>query len=426
MTAADTVHAISEELGVTFSNPADMEAVSRDAESFLMSILEISNRLRKHKGQFSFRALDINEALTSRRMAPLLGYTPSNSPEPILIGHCLGRDLLAFKDRQIRLSEFRGAPLNPYPTEAVFDFHWLALNGIQPEIEQNLTEKPSSFVPDSKLRGLPGQLTFDDQIVTTVSSKLLIPQQLQAYFFSAQETIRKQGSSTSEVREYKDLLEQLSSDAAFQPLVPFFVRTARDLIATQHRNQVQLFIGLNICRALFQNPNLKCESHLFSFISVCLTLMISPLGDDAFDELCTLREAAADFLGLLVRNQQAKYPDLLQRLADHLLAIILDIRADPWSQYGAAVGLLTLGPDLVEEILIPNLLALLPKLKKDLGAVKPAQRVATSHLFGVLKRICGLCFHRQSTEDMTEQKAQIYGMVREFFGTDLACLASPP
>jgi transcription initiation factor TFIID subunit 6 len=422
MAAVGTVHAISEELGVTFRNPSDMEAVSRDAESFLMSVLEISNRLRKHKGQLSLRAIDLNETLTSRRIAPLLGYAASDSRHPVR----LSRDLLAFTDRQIPLSDFRGAPLKSYPTESVFDFHWLALNGIQPEIEQNLTERPPSFVPDSKLRSPPGQLTFGDQVVTTVSSKLLLPLQLQTYFFSAQETIRKQGSSTSEVREYKDLLEQLSSDAAFQPLVPFFVRTARDLIATQSRNQTQLFIGLNICRALFQNPNLECESHLFSFISVCLTLMISPLGDDSFDELCALREAAADFLGLLVHSQNAKYPDLLQRLADHLLAIILDIRADPWSQYGAAVGLLTLGVDLVEEILIPNLPALLPKLKKDLGAAKPAQRVATSHLFGVLKRICGLCFHRQCTEEMTDQKAQSYAIVKEFFGTDLGCLASPP
>jgi hypothetical protein len=79
-----------------------------------MSILEISNRVRKHKGQLRLRGLDVNEALTSRRIAPLLGYAGSDSPRRIAIGHCAGRDLLAFDDRQIPLSEFRGAPLRLY------------------------------------------------------------------------------------------------------------------------------------------------------------------------------------------------------------------------------------------------------------------------------------------------------------------------
>jgi hypothetical protein len=289
---------------------------------------------------------------------------------------------------------------------------------VQPHIEQNAIDHASGFLPDARLRGPPAALHFGEASVSLISSKTLVPQPLQDYFIRALDLIRRHTPSGAETSEYKSLIEQLSVDAAFQPLIPYFIRTARDLISATTRGVPQLMAALNVCRALFQNPNLDSEAHLLSFVSIALTLMIAtPLGEDPLDELCAVRDAAADFLGLLVNGSQASYPDLRLRTARHLLAIVLDERSVAASQYGAAAGLMMVCSDFVKEMLIPHLPAMLEKLRVGLVATEPAKRLQARHLYGVLLRICGICLHRDG--EFGEEAAAVYDHVRAFFGNDL-------
>jgi transcription initiation factor TFIID subunit 6 len=427
MSAINTILTIADELGLVISEFTDLSNISRDSESYVSSILELASRIRRHKGQFRLRVSDINESLSSKGFPILLGYRSTHSPRFFSVGEFDGLEIRTTEDHSIPLSSFRGVPLKPYPTGSTLDFHWLAINGIQPQIEQNVIDRPAGFIPDTRLRGPPPPLQFTDPSVVLVSSKSLVPQHLQDYFLRAQDVLRKQGNSNTELQEYKLLIDQLSTDAAFQPLVPFFIRTAWDHISSGPRSLPQLMMALNICRALFQNQNLECESNLGVFISIALTLMIAgTLGDDPFDELCSLRENAADFLGLVVHGSQPRYPDLIVRTAGYLLAVLLDERCGPTSQYGAAVGLLRLGCDLVRELLIPHLSDLLERLQAGLAVSDPQKRLQARHLYGVLARICGICFHKEvATGTMDEQSAETYKQIHAFFGNDLFEFAHP-
>jgi transcription initiation factor TFIID subunit 6 len=205
------VLAICEELGVTLAASTDTSSVAREAELFLTSLLELSNRIRKHKKQWRLRVCDLNETLSAKGFPPVLGYRPSDSPSLARVGSSDGLDLLSVPERCVRLSSFRGAGLKPYPIDSTFEFHWLAIEGVQPQIEQNSVERGAGFAAEPRLRGPPPPLHFSDSPIVLISLKTLVPQHLQAYFLRALEVLRKQGGGGP---EYKLLIEQLSADAA--------------------------------------------------------------------------------------------------------------------------------------------------------------------------------------------------------------------
>ncbi|OHT04123.1 transcription initiation factor TFIID [Tritrichomonas foetus] len=428
MASSFTVQAISQELGVNIANQIDVDDVAKDAEAFISTILDLANRIRKHRSGKILKVNDLNNALISKTGQPLYGYKSNQVGDFKSVGVLHDVELLAKVDRQISLSEITSSPLKKYPVDTCFDFHWLAINGIQPQIEENAGEtKPSATLPQS-IGQIPEQTKLSDQPVQMISSKLMVSKELQQFYLKSLETIKKQSNVANSTTnpDFAKLIESFSRDAAIQPLLQFFLRTIWDTISLQSRSTNQLQISLSLTKALFSNPNLDCEPFLQNFTSIAMTLMIhQSLGEDLSDGVIQLRSSAADFLGIIIQKFSNKYPNLQQRVAEHLSSIIFDPRVQSISQFGAALGLQSIDPSVVRMFLIPHLQIILNKLKMEINHPDPMQRTPAMYLHGAILRLCGLCYHHDTSRHIDEQElSRIYTKAAAYFGNDFISFAS--
>ena len=432
MASRATVKAISEDIGVKISESIDLEDLSKDAESFIGNILDLANRIRKKKSQICLRVADLNDAIEVRTGKPLYGYRSNNCDIDFASsGFSDGLEILSGQDKQVSLANLANSPLKKYPIDTCFTFHWLAVNGVQPNIPENFSDsKPQIPMPRS-IGLIPDQLKLSDQPVTMITSKLMVTKELQTFFFKAIETIKKQVTSSSSIiiPEFDNLTKTLSTDSAIQPLLQFFIRFLYETYIFQGRVSSQIQYALTILEALFSNPNLDCEPFLFNFISITMTIMIHQnIADDSLNGSLSIRSQASDFLGIIVKkySNKAGYEKLQQRIAEHLFSVILDNRVPTISQFGATLGLYSIDPGVFRNYLIPNIDLIIQRLQAELKQGDPTLRSNAMHLYAAILRICGLCYYHDIVNlESSEDIAKIYSKAVAFFGNDFTQFTVP-
>jgi len=199
--------------------------------------------------------------------------------------------------------------------------------------------------------------------------------------------------------------------------VPWLVEMVWDMIRGNYENQQRLTVALNVARAIVQNPNLECEAYLFSFLAIASTLsMAVPLGDDPLDELCALRDSAADFMGMVVQRYRDKYPDLEARLAEHLVSVVLDEREAWASRYGALADLMMIDSGYVRSMVVGRLGEIMEKVRPVMLVKRPGVRMQAAHFVGAIERLCGICFNVDTAGGgVTPETVAMYDhAVREF------------
>ncbi|KAH0793487.1 transcription initiation factor TFIID subunit 6 isoform X1 [Histomonas meleagridis] len=428
MALNETVIEISQELDIKFSSERNSEDIARDAESFIIKIVELANRIRKHKHMTWLKASDINESLKSKMLQPLYGYQSNEIEQLVHIGQVSDLDILAYDDEQIPLTSFAHSPLKGYPQDRLFDFHWLAINGIQPQIEQNVCEHDIKPTIPNRLLPLTEQMRATDQSVLLISSKTILPQSLQNYYCSSLETIKQRFNSQTETTEFLKLLDSLSNETAIQPLLPFFLKVVSETIVTNGKSPQHLQVSLNLARALFSNARLDTELFLHSFISIAITLLVhSPLGDDHLDDMYNLRSSAADFLNVIVLKSQHQFPKLQQNIAEYLISIVFDSRLSLPSQLGAVLGLQCVDKVYIRNLLIPNLPSMFTTIRNEMNSKDMTLRIQSSHLYGALLRLCALCFHPDYFDgELEEEYKCVFDAIVGFFGDDFLSFCEFP
>lgn len=423
-----TVFEIASENNYNLSDSNLANGVSQFVETIITQIVSLSNRIRKHKHNSVLKAKDINEALRSKKLPVLLGYCQSETREYVHIGDVDNQEILAYDDKKINLSDLVHLPLKEYPQDRLFDFHWLAYVGIQPQIEQNLTEPISNPKPPNKLLSLEEEMKLSDQNVLIISSKTVLPQTLQAYFISSTETIKTYLNSPKDSGKFNNLLEALSTETSVQPLLPFYLNYIREIIMNNSKNQHCLNAALYLTKALFSNQSLEKELFLLTFVTIPITLMLHNCiiyNEPKFNDFHELKLEAVDFLGLIIDKWKHRYPTLEQRIAEFLITIIFETRHNMTTQFGAVLGLQCIDPEYIRQLLIPNLPSLLATIRHKAQGYEPSLRFQASHLYGALLRICGICFHSDSFDVKNHPEYQeVYNTVVSFFGNDFLSYCS--
>ncbi|OHT03160.1 hypothetical protein TRFO_06835 [Tritrichomonas foetus] len=114
--------------------------LSKESMKQVTTIVEIANRIRRHRFGQTLTISDINEALVSRQMKPLIGYHSSyNVYDYVSVGKSRGNEIFAVDEPQLNLRELAKAEVPEYPKQVSFEFHWLAYRGIQPKVPENQT-----------------------------------------------------------------------------------------------------------------------------------------------------------------------------------------------------------------------------------------------------------------------------------------------
>ena len=113
--------------------------LAKEATTMVTRITELANRLRRHRFGRYLSISDVNEALSSLKMKPLLGYHSSyHVYDYVSIGKTKQHEIFAVDEPQIKLSTVAQAKQPEYIYDDVCTFHWLAYRGNQPKIHENL------------------------------------------------------------------------------------------------------------------------------------------------------------------------------------------------------------------------------------------------------------------------------------------------
>lgn len=449
------VRAISEELGVHINDSINLNDIAKDAEFYITSILKLANRLRKHKSSKILRVNDLNDSLASCSARPLYGYKSNRIPKYESVGVLAnGNEILASSDRQISLNEIASSSLERYPIDTSFTFHWLAINGVEPQIEENSCSAKVPGLISQTTNDIPEQAKFPDQRVVIINSKLMVSKELQTFYLKCLDIIKNQITSNSSgfTDKFIDLIKTLSKEAAIQPLLKFFLRHITEVISVTSRNIMHLNVALTLAKALFSNPNLENEPFIQTYTSIATTLLLSrfPFEDDfnfninmilntnnpqlhqkdfekciSIDQGISIRNSAADFLGIIVQRFGKQFPDLNQRIAEFLTNIIFDTRILSISQYGAVLGLQRIDLEIVRSILIPSIDAIIIKIKNDMRNVYQNVRKLAVNLNNMLLHLCVMCYEHDLSNNMNpEEVRRIYSKVMLYYGNDFVLLTS--
>jgi transcription initiation factor TFIID subunit 6 len=278
-------------------------------------------------------AADINLALQLQGSDKLYGMHATNPhQQKVLLADILKEDMPAA------------------PTEIAMKQHWLAVDGIQPDIPEN---------PDSDRQ--QHNVLSDTNESSEVSLRVhqlqagLLSEELKLYFLRVVATLERGGASQSDRNQQDAVLQNVQHDAGLQELVPFLVRYAQHAIyehVTTNTDHCTTIVRL--VRALLHNPTLHLELHLHELLPALMTCVVAQkLGATGDLHHWALRREAATTLSECCVLFGAEYATLKSRV---LRALCQALDGSLPSRYGGMVAIALFGCRSIDAFLLPTVL----------------------------------------------------------------------
>jgi transcription initiation factor TFIID subunit 6 len=321
----ETIFAIGQALGIRLPPRLSLACLVRDSDVFLRQVVQCAERFRRHKFQDALKIAHVNEALHSTNQRPLYGYHhefyPIYKPIP-------RAGILAADDRMLDLSTISRRPEFGYPDDESFEFHWLAIDGIQPLIHENLAQQNSDHIvsPDEihwsvESSIVPGRRSAETSMISEAQQELFLS------FFNR----------LKHDENIEDLLEELVNDGSLQALLPYFVRYLVDSISVNIRNPRFLLRYLAVADSLVRNPSLDLSSTFHFFISIGTTCLLNYLSNGQMEIECSLKEQSVIFLQRLMEKVTSDV--IYKKVMEILTDAVFDSKTNICTKYGGVLGL---------------------------------------------------------------------------------------
>ncbi|GKY91240.1 hypothetical protein MPSEU_000096600 [Mayamaea pseudoterrestris] len=274
------------------------------------------------------------------------------------------------KDTKILLQDFlqreSAADRMPLPpSEVGMRKHWLAVDGVQPQIPQN----PSLLVEQMN------QHTDGERITDTISltdpsvgpiqvqrlQSSMLSEELLLYYVRLTTSMERGGSTPARRQDQDAVLASLAKDGGLQELVPFFVRYLQQEIYKHYINNVDHARTLmRMVHAVLSNPHLHLELHLHELLPALMTCVVSKRPNvltlpstDMND--WALRRDAAFCLVYAANIFGQQYVSLKARILKSLCEAAAPTNESLASRYGGFVAASYFGDKTVDAFLLPTL-----------------------------------------------------------------------
>ncbi|CAH2033389.1 unnamed protein product [Thlaspi arvense] len=382
MVTKESIEVIAQSIGLSILSPDVSAALAPDVEYRVREVMQEAIKCMRHARRTTLMAHDVDSALHFRNLEPTCGFTTSSTVRfKRAPDH---RDLYFLDDKDVELKNVIEAPLPNAPPDASITSHWLAIDGIQPSIPQNSPLLAITDVKRSEYKedGLP--------------ARHVLSKELQIYFDKVTEWALTLSGSTV----FKQALVSLRTDPGLHPLVPFFTCfVAEEVIVRNMDNYPVLLALMRLARSLLHNPHVHIEPYLHQLMPSVITCLIAKrLGKRLSDNHWDLRNLAASTVASTCKRFGHVYHNLLPRVTRSLLHTFLDPTKALPQHYGAILGMVALGLNVVRFVVLPNLepylLLLLPEMvpekQKDEGKRHEAWLV-----YGVLMVAAGRCMYER-------------------------------
>jgi transcription initiation factor TFIID subunit 6 len=295
--------------------------------------------------------------------------------------------------------------------------HWLSIDGIQPAIPENpvtiVDDEPMEVTAAEKstIKRKPGPLLIKEaarkmpkteqvQIKSTTTHTLSVEQQI--FFKEIMETIM--GSDETKRTE---AIHCLRTDPGLQPLIPRFSNAIAEGVRCNLIQETVAFLIylMRIIEAFVQNNTInieKCLHELIPPIISCLVVRSPGIDVGPRSASWTLREFCAKLLHKIV--QRYKIPQLKERLVRVFSNAFT--RRDPYipTLYGVIFAINLFGPEVIENILFPNLSA----VKNAINSYRPINERRFNQEKTQQEKANGLSHEQQKLTDLVMKIATTY------------------
>lgn len=338
----ESIRMMAEAEGVTNLTDDGALILSEDLSYRLREIVQNSLEYMKHAKRRRLTTEDINDALRTSDMQPILGH---GSPEPVTFKQVKDADIHFIEDVDLSVANIASNSYKPKETgELGIKSFWYAIEGV------------SKIIPVPAAAGETWKTPSFGQnkpAIVKKEKKELSENMLRYYDYMVKAILG------ADEEAMKFALSDLKTNSKIVPLLPYFVNFVSNGVKTVSHDISQLTRLLHTVKALTNNSNLYLEPEpylglLVQSVMYCglepLAASINPLNDH-----WVLRDYAARLLGHIVKKWSVHNSALMQNTLKSLKEVICDLSKPFCSHYGAVMGLLALGTKAIENVLLPEL-----------------------------------------------------------------------
>ncbi|XP_029633887.1 transcription initiation factor TFIID subunit 6b [Octopus sinensis] len=347
----DSIRMMAEAEGISNLTDDGALLLSEDLGYRIRETIQNSIEFMKHAKRRRLTTEDINDALRTSDMQPILGH---GSLEPVIFKQVKDAEIHFVEDLDLNVTNIAFNNYKPKETgELGIKSFWYAIEGVS-----KINTTTSNAAGENWKTPSFGQ---SKPVIVKKEKKELSENMLQYYDFMVKAILG------ADEEAMKFALSDLKTNSKIVPLLPYFVNLYQmGFVKTVSHDISQLTRLLHTVKALTNNSNLYLEPEpylglLVQSVMYCglepLAASINPLNDH-----WVLRDYAARLLGFIVKKWNASNNMLMHNTLKSLKEVVCDLTKPFCSHYGAVMGLLALGTKAIEEVLLPQLKVYMPHL----------------------------------------------------------------
>ena len=430
----ESIKVMGESVGISNLNEDAAAWLSEDLEYRLKEVIQNSIKFMSHSKRNQLVCSDIDNALKTKNIEPLYGF---DSSDYIPFRHTSGggKELFFPVEKEVDLVNLLNSPLPRLPCDVSLKAHWLAVDGVQPAIPENPPlctvdeqheEASAMSMPNMKksepvahLKDLKFSRKEQNKDVS-ISSEWSRLKPLQAHSLSLEQQlyykeITEACIGLSSELKCQEALGSLSTDPGLYQLLPQFTSFINEGIKVNlaKRKLNTLKHLLRMISSLLENPTFSMEKYLHELVPSILTCLVNkqvcprPEAEDHW----SLRDLAAKILARICKKYNNSVNNLQTRLTRMLAQALRNNTQGLAVHYGAIMGLVELGPEVVTSRVIPRLKIegeLIRSAQTTSGNV--VEQVAATRLQSMIQRQCSpiLLNSRPSTDTLQDYQTN-YG-----------------
>jgi len=177
-------------------------------------------------------------------------------------------------DKKVNLEEYIKSELELRPPQEVgLTVHWLAVDGVQPDIPQNPAPVAGQAVGAAKEvhRVEPDEesdeaAALSDGVQVTQLLPRWLSEELQLYFSRITSAIERGGATPTTRQQQDAALASVAQDSGLQELVPFLVNYVSKSLYKHVGHPDHCRTLVRMARSLLKNPHLHLELHVRTII----------------------------------------------------------------------------------------------------------------------------------------------------------------
>jgi len=269
-------------------------------------------------------------------------------------------------DKKVMLEDYLKSEIKIRPPQEVgLTLHWLAVDGVQPNIPQNPGGVGTTGANALKRKHpLVHRVEDDDDddeedasggdgVQVTQLLPRLLSEELRLYFSRITGAVERGGATPITRQQQDTALASLILDPGLQELIPFMINYVTKNLYKHLGNPEHCRTLIRVAKALLANPHIHLELYLHQLLPAILTMVVAHrLSSKSFDNHWILRYEAALCLVQACNLFGEDYATLKARVLKTLSDAIGPNRSLS-TRYGGLVAITFFGPKAINAFVLP-------------------------------------------------------------------------